>query len=148
MPKEAKVDDIELDKRIRVVQEYLLLDYSKGDIAAQCVAKWGVSTRQGYNYIEKAYAAWEEINEKERKRLQKYHVQRRMKLLRNMDPAEAKTAAGTRAALEVLKDLAKFQGVAPSEKVEHTGPEGAPIQTETKHEVIFRNYGKGDQSGV
>lgn len=137
-----KVDSIELDKRVRVVQEYILMDYPKSDIIAQCVQKWGITSRQAYTYVDKAYDEFEKINEKDLRRNLNYHIQRRKKLLRNMDPEESKTAAGTRAALQVLDSLAKFEGVAPAEKVEHSGKDGEPIQTVTKHEVIFRDYGR------
>lgn len=33
-------------------------------------------------------------------------------------------------------------------KVEASGPNGAPIQTESKHIVEFRNYGEGDTPAV
>ncbi len=115
-----KIDTIEYDARIRVVQEYILMDYGKSDIVAQCVAKWGIKSRQAYNYINDAYEVFRKITEKDTEKRLSFHIQRRAKLLRDIDPAEKRTAQGTRAQLEILKDQAKLEQLYV-EKIEHSG---------------------------
>ena len=40
-----KVDNIEKDKRLRIIQEWLIDDWPSADIKLQIVEKWGLSVR-------------------------------------------------------------------------------------------------------
>lgn len=142
MPKSSKSDKLEKEKRIRIVQEWILQDHIITDIVTQCGAKWGLSERQAFRYIKEAGEQFKAITEKNLEKRLNYHIQRRNKLLRDLKPEERNTPAGINAQLAILKDIADLEQLYKI-KVEHTGKEGAAIQTESKHTVIFENYAAG-----
>lgn len=137
-----KSDRLEKDKRIRMVQEWILQDHIISDIVHNCVTKWGVSERQAFRYMKDAAEGFKAITEKNLERRLNYHIQRRNKLLRDIKPEDKNTPAGINAQLAILKDIADLEQLYKI-KVEHTGAGGAAIQTESKHNVIFENYATG-----
>jgi len=121
-----KCDKLELSKRIRAVQEYVLMDYSRSDIIAQAMTQWGISKSQAVRYYYLAYDSWQEITEKDTARRLNYHIHKRMKLLRQIDREYLKTPQGVKAQLDIVQDLAKLEGLYVR-KLEVTGKEGEPI---------------------
>lgn len=136
----AKVDKLEMAKRIRIVQEWMLQDHITTDIINNCMKQWGISDRQAYQYLKKASEGFEQITEKKLEKRLNYHLQRRTKLLRDLDPAYKRTPEGIKAQLQVLEDIAKLEKLYTI-KIEHTGKDGAEIKTKTTHEVVFADYG-------
>lgn len=94
-----------------MVMEWLLLDYSKNDIATQCIQRFKISERQALRYIDSAYETLHEATLKDFNKNVSMHVQRRLKLIRTMDESLRKTPAGIRAILQILKDTAALQGL-------------------------------------
>lgn len=107
----VKSDKIELEKRIRNVQEWILQDNVTNDIITQCVSTWGVTTRQAYRYLWAANKFFEEKNKLSIERKRAYYMARKKKLLREMTPGEKKTAAGVAAINRVLDSMAKMDGI-------------------------------------
>jgi hypothetical protein len=134
-----KSDKIEKEKRIRIVQEWILQDHLTSDIVNNCVAKWGVCERQAMRYIADANKAFAKITEKRLERRLNYHIQRRNKLLRDLEEKSKKTPAGIGVQLDILQDIAKLEKLYTL-KIEHSGKDGAAIQTDSVHKVIFENY--------
>jgi len=140
-------DKVEMERRVRTVQEYILMDYPYADIVAQCIQKWGVCDRQAKRYIQDAYDSFKATLEKNFEKRLGFHLQRRMKLLRQLDPEERRTATGVRAELLVLRDIAKLEGLY-IEKHEFSGKDGAPIPLSVTHEVVFKDYSNDSKAGV
>lgn len=138
-----KSDKIEKDKRIRIVQEWILQDHITTDIVNNCVSKWGVSERQAMRYLKDANDEFAKITEKKLEKRLNYHIQRRNKLLRDLEDKFKKTPAGIGVQLDILQDIAKLEKLYTL-KVEHTGKDGAAIQTDSTHRVIFENYSDAD----
>lgn len=136
-----KIDLAEKDKRIRQVQEWLLQDFITADILRQCVTRWGVSQRQGARYLADARKTFETITEKNLAKRLNYHLHRRTKLLRDIDPKYKNQPQGIAAQLAVLRDIADLEQLYKA-KLEVSGPDGKPIKTQTTHRVIFEDYGK------
>lgn len=130
---------MEQQRRIRIVQEWLLQDFTSNDIAQQCVAKWGISERQAHRYISWANEGFAKITEKKLEKRLNYHIQRRQKMLRDLDDKYKKHPAGLSVQLDILQDIAKLEKLYTL-KIEHSGPDGAAIQTESTHKVIFEDY--------
>lgn len=137
-PKE-KVDKLEKDKRIRIVQEWMLQDHITTDIVNKCVITWQIGERQAMRYISDAGNGFGKITEKKLEKRLNYHIQRRNKLLRDIDPKEKKTPAGIKAQLDVLKDIADLEKLYTL-KIEVAGKGGKAIQTESTHRVVFVDY--------
>jgi hypothetical protein len=123
-------DKIEKEKRLRIVQEWILQDQLSIDIIANCVAKWGISERQAKRYISEAHKIFAKITEKIAERRLNYHIQRRNKLLRDLDPKLKNTPYGITAQLNVLQDIAKLEKLYIT-KIEHSGENGEPIKQVT-----------------
>ena len=104
----VKSDTLELEKRVRAVQEWILQDHISSDIIAQCVNAWGVSERQAQRYISAAQQAFAKITEKKLEHRMNYHIQRRNKLLRDLDPKFRKSPPGIKVQLDILEDIAKL----------------------------------------
>jgi hypothetical protein len=138
----SKSDKLEKEKRIRIVQEWILQDFITTDIVNQCVNKWGVSDRQAMRYLSSANEAFAKITEKKLESRLNYHIQRRNKLLRDLDPGDRKTPAGINCQLNILQDIAKLEKLYTL-KVEHSGQNGGAIVTDTTHRVIFEDYATG-----
>lgn len=107
----VKTDKIELQKRIRSVQEWILNDYVTADIIANCVSTWSVTERQAYRYLWAANRFFAEKDKLSVERKKAFYLARKKKLLRDMNPAEKKTAAGVVAINKVLDSMAKLDGV-------------------------------------
>lgn len=116
-------------------------DLLTSDIVTFCVIEWGISERQAMRYIADAKTGFAKITDKKLENRLNYHIQRRNKLLRDMDEAERKSPSGIKAQLDVLKDIAELEQLYTL-KVEVAGPKGAAIQTEVTHKVVFEDYAK------
>lgn len=104
-----KSTNLELDKRIRVVQEWMMQGFSSADIVRQIIVKYDLKERQAYKYIRKAYEAFREQAEKDIEARKQYHIQSRLKLFRDLKDKTSSKPAGT--ALAILQDIAKLEGL-------------------------------------
>lgn len=112
--------------RLRVVQEWILEEHKYSDIVRSCMSKWGVSKRQSERYYKDAYKAFSEGEVKNVEQKKAYYIQRKKKLIREMNAAEKKTAAGVTAINRVLDSMAEMEGIKVN-KHEITGKDGEAI---------------------
>jgi|GEM_PF-1776484 len=129
-----KTSKIELQKRIRIVQEWILQDYVTTDIITECVKKWDITDRQAYRYLWAANRFFEERDKLTAERKKAYYIARKKKLLRDMNPEEKKTAAGVAAVNRVLDSMAKLDGLTP-ETLKVVGDPERPIKTITEAKI-------------
>lgn len=98
---------VEKLKRIRIIQEYLVLGKNPKDIIVQVSNQWDITPRMASNYVKSAFDDFKNISSNNIEALRGYHVQARLKLLDwSMDNDKRKAFA-----LDVLQDLAKLQGL-------------------------------------
>ncbi|MFZ4412461.1 MAG: hypothetical protein ACOYOV_05195 [Bacteroidales bacterium] len=120
---------IENEKRIRSVQEWLMSGQCTTDIITQCVNLYGISSRQAYTYLKKAYKEFKKISEEQIEERRSFHIEARLKLYRDLkDKNTSKSAA---VAVDILKDIAKLEGLYV-EKQEITMPDGLVITVNFK----------------
>jgi hypothetical protein len=103
-----KSSNIELDKRIRAVQEWMMQGYTSADIARQIMSKYDLKVRMAYKYIRKAYEVFKEQSVKDLEADRQFHIQARMKLFRELQDKTSCKPAGV--ALAILQDIAKLEG--------------------------------------
>lgn len=102
-------------QRVRDVYEKLLFDTPRPDILQYCYGKWGVSEKTVDNYIKSANELIiTEVAEMRQNSLEKHITQRTLIARQAMQEGDG------RLALEVLRDLAKLEGLYPSGKLEIT----------------------------
>lgn len=121
-----KSDNIEFMRRIRAVQEYILMEYTYTDIMRQCVLQWNVSEMQSKRYIKEAYKNWMEITNKQMDERRDYHIQARMRQIRNMTQEMKNNVQGQELILKIRKDIAAIEGLYVK-RMEHTGKDGEPL---------------------
>jgi len=136
MPDVLKIDKVEKDKRIRIVAEWILDDYLYKDILTQIAAKWGIEERQAKRYIKDARALVnlqesENIDQKRKRKIESLK-----KLKRSLDVRYKGTPNGLLAILSVEREIIKIENLVPARKVEITGKDGKPIQTERIRDEI------------
>jgi phage terminase small subunit len=106
----------ELKKITRTVMEWMVDDYSTGDIINQSMTKWNLTEKEADNLLSKVRHEWGK-NEKEnnnQKRLRK--IESLKKLKRGMSPEDRKTPHGIMALLNVEKELFRLESIT-NEKV-------------------------------
>lgn len=94
-------------KRIRIIQEYLVLGKNPKDIVSQVAVQWDITPRMARYYVNKAFEDFRSMSGKDLETLRGYHITARMKLLDwAMETDKRKPFA-----LDVLQDMAKLQGL-------------------------------------
>lgn len=124
------ISKLEYEKRIRIVQEWILEDFPVGDIKSNMDAKWGISERQAQRYIKEARKRWvadEDILIAHKRKLRVLKLQ---KLSRSLKDHYKGTPEGIKALLAVEKEIISLEALRQPIKLEHSGANGKPIQTE------------------
>lgn len=126
----ALLSKLEYEKRIRNVQEWIVEDFLTCDIISNIVNQWGISERQAQRYIKEARKRWgaEEDVVIEQKRKQR--VLKLKKLARSLKEPYKGTPDGIRAIMMVESKIIKLENLEPAKKVELSGVNGKPIQTQ------------------
>jgi hypothetical protein len=106
------------EDRVREVIELLMKSEPASAILQFCSENWGVSDRQVYTYISKAYESIRTHTNKKKSDRLAWHYEIRHKII-----SDALKQASPYVALSALQDLTKLEGLYPSEKIE------AKIQT-------------------
>lgn len=110
-----KADQIEFDRRIEVISDWLLDGESVYKIVHYSSEKWQVGRRQVEKYIRLARTGWKKAYQKDFKDNLDYHLLARRRLynscVREKDRSNAR---------QILNDMAKIQGIMV-DKVEHSG---------------------------
>lgn len=123
-----KIDQVEKDKRIRIVQEWLLDEWPSQDIIAQVKAQWQVEDRQAKRYLADARAAWNEDEDEKVEQKRRRKIQKLQKLIRTMGRVWLGTPAGIRAIVQVEKLIIELEGLKPATKLDITS-NGQSIST-------------------
>jgi len=132
LTEKRKIDKAELQRRIRAVQDLLLQDHMTADIINHCIKTYDVSDRQAYRYLWAANKFFEDVSKVDTKRRIAYYLQRKKRLLREMDPKEKRTPAGVQAANKVLDSMAKLEGV----RIDTVKLIGDPLQPITTSSAV------------
>lgn len=105
-------DKTESERRVRIIQEWILLGYSTSDIVAQLKVTYDIGIRQAYNYYNKAFAKFKEENKHTIEAKKAYHLALRRRLLKDLK--EKETPTGARAALRIADSMARMEGLVTS----------------------------------
>lgn len=131
------IDIIEKQKRIRAVQEWILDDWPTTDILKVVMDKWGLEERQAYRYIAIARKRWQDEKDELVNQRRRIKILQLKKLKRSLGSKFVGTPSGINAVLNVEKELIMLEGLAPARKVELSGPDGTPIQTEHSRVILY-----------
>lgn len=101
----------QLSDRINYAYELMMNDLPPVEIKRVLCDKYAVDIRTADRYLYCANVFLEEKNELSRKRKVAWYKARKIRLIRDMNPAEKKTAMGVNAINRVLDSMAKMDGV-------------------------------------
>lgn len=123
-----KSTHIEVEKRIRIIQEWILEGYATTDIITQLTITYQITQRQAYNYIKKAFDSFKEKNQHTIDQKKGYHIALRQKMLKELQ--EKKTPEGTRTALRIADSMARIEGLMVVGNAQQTNTEQKPTKIE------------------
>lgn len=148
-----KCDKIEKEKRIRIVQEWILDEYPYVDMVQQITTKWGINDRQAKKYIREARERWSENEQALIDQKLRLKVESLRKLKRSLNDKYKGTPNGILAILQVEKEISKLLNLYPAKQVQLSGPNGtplyepaAPAQSLTFEQLYFLKYDKWPES--
>lgn len=118
MNRRRVVDSVEREKRIRIVQEWIIDDWPYTDIVTQIIQKFGIQERQAKRYIAEARERWAEEEKEHVDRLRSMKVVSLKKLKRSLQDRFKGTPNGINAILNVEKEIIKLQGLEPPKKID------------------------------
>lgn len=134
-----KVDKIEKQKRIRMVMEWIVDDYPYQDIVLQVVHKWGIKERMAKRYIAEARNEWNKYADESLDRKRRQRIESLKKVRRSLLDKYKGTPEGINAIVRVDRELIKLEGLEPPKRVELTGKDGQPLQTQKVDEFDYEN---------
>ncbi|WP_291726191.1 hypothetical protein [Bernardetia sp.] len=120
------VDQVEKQRRVRMVAEWMMQGNSVEDIMSQIRTMWGLKARQPYTYVQWALDLFKKSIEQTIKERLSFHIATRMRMYKSiLEDKELKARERYTLALGVLKDIASLEGLYEekihiSAKTEHT----------------------------
>lgn len=118
-----KSDNVEVYRRVRQVQEWILEGHSSSDICRNCTATWGIKHRQAEHYIRKAFLNFVEETSQDDEKKKAFHIKARMKIYKHSIKYNKYDTS-----LNILDSLARIEGILVN-KVDHT-TKGKSINTD------------------
>jgi len=123
----SRCDKVEYEKRVRIVQEWILDDYPYTDMVTQIVTKWQIEERQAKKYIREARKRWSENEQTAIEQKLRLKIESLKKLKRSLKDKYQGTPMGIMAILKVEQEICKLQNLYPAKQVELSGKNGAPL---------------------
>lgn len=123
-----KTDDIERDKRLRVIQEWLIDGWPAIDIKTEIVNRYGVSIRQAERYISKARERWNKDEDIRVDRKRRKTIDYLKKQQRSLKKEFIGTPSGMNVLLRIEREIIKLEGLCSKEK---ENPENTKPNIET-----------------
>lgn len=127
----GRVDKTEYMRRIFIVQGWIIEGVQSSLICRQILnSKWCESQRQAERYLKSARDLWTDVPEAEIEQKRKLKVAQLEQLKRTLKDEYKGTPSGIRALAYIDKEIISLEGLRKPTKVEVTGKNGEPIQTE------------------
>lgn len=139
MSKQDRATKIEKEKRLFIVQGWIIEGVQDHLIVKNIVERWGLTVRQAQRYVKDAYENWKEIEGVKVSMKRTLKIARYKQLIKSLKDEYKGTPAGIRAIAEVEKRIDLLEGIEPSKTLTLELPEVAAV----KFNVV---YGKGDNS--
>lgn len=130
---------IEKEKRLFIVQGWIIEGIQDRLIVKNIVEKWGLDVRQAQRYVKDAYESWKKIEGVNLDMKREMKIAKLQQMIRTLKDEYKGTPAGIQAIMSVEKEIIKLEGLEPDKKIKLEMPE----VTAVKFQVV---YGKGDNS--
>ena len=126
-----RADKNEYTKRIFTIQGWIVEGVQSALIVRQVLNNgWCESQRHAERMLKAARDAWTEIPEAEIAQKRRLKITQLEQYKRNLKEEFKSTPAGIRALVAIEKEIIMLDGLRKPNKIELTGKDGLPIQTE------------------
>lgn len=129
---------LELEKRLFIVQSWIIEGQQDNIIVKNIVEKWNVDIRQAQRYVRKAYESWKQIEGVNIEMKREMKIARYKQLIKSLKDEYKGTPSGIRAIAEVEKRIDMLEGLEQPKTIKLEVPEVSAV----KFKVV---YGKGDR---
>jgi hypothetical protein len=130
-----KIDKVEYERRVRIVQEWILEEQPYTDMVNAIMQKWGIEERQAKKYVAVARERWGDQQDMVLEQRRRLRIEGLKKLKRSMKELYKGTPRGIEAILKIDKEISKLEGLYPATKMELSGRDGAPLIPENNLDV-------------
>jgi hypothetical protein len=138
MSKQDRATKIEKEKRLFIVQGWIIEGIQDNIIAKNIVERWGLDIRQAQRYVREAYEKWKKIEGVNIDMKREMKIAKLQQMIRTMKEEYKGTPAGISAIMAVEKEIIKLEGLEPAKTINLEMPQVEAV----KFKVV---YGKGDR---
>ena len=123
----GKVTALEKERRIFIVQGWIIEGVQDRLIVKNICDQWGLQVRQAQRYVEVAYTNWKKIEGVSIDMKREMKIAKLQQLIRTLKETYKGTPAGVRAIVLVEKEISKIEGIYPDKVVVLKGDPESPI---------------------
>jgi hypothetical protein len=138
MSKQDRATKIEKEKRLFIVQGWIIEGIQDNIIAKNIVERWGLDIRQAQRYVREAYEKWKKIEGINIDMKREMKIAQLKQMIRTMKEDYKGTPAGISAIMAVEDKIIKLEGLEPAKTINLEMPQVEAI----KFKVV---YGNGDR---
>lgn len=138
MSKQDRATKIEKEKRIFIIQGWIIEGVQDRLIVKNSVERWGIDIRQAQRYVREAYESWKKIEGVNIDMKREMKIAKLQQMIRTMKEEYKGTPAGISAIMAVEKEIIKLEGLEPAKTINLEMPQVEAV----KFKVV---YGKGDR---
>jgi hypothetical protein len=139
MSKKERATKTEIEKRIFIVQGWIIEGVQDRLIVKNVVERWNLDIRQAQRYVKQAYESWKKIEGVNLDMKREMKIAQLKQLVRTLKDEYKGTPAGIQAIMSVEDKIIKLEGLELPKTLKLDIPDVAAV----KFNVI---YGKGDNS--
>ncbi|MXV16847.1 hypothetical protein [Hufsiella ginkgonis] len=107
----ARSSALEVEKRLRQVQEWIMEGQTWSYIIHRAVTDWAITSRQAARYYAESLKVFVKDNDITLEQKKAFYISSKRKLIRDMDPDMKKTPQGARTINKILDSMAQLDGV-------------------------------------
>lgn len=139
-----RIDKVEYERRIFIIQGWIIEGVQYSLILRQIIQQGWTNAnteknqlRYGERLLKAARERWTDIEEGNIDHQRRLKVAELQQYKRNLQEKYKGTPGGIRALMAVEKEIIKIKGLYKPSKVEITGADGQPIQTENTQTILY-----------
>ena len=117
MSKEQRCTQIEKEKRIFMVQSWMLEGVQDRLIIKQATTLWNISVRQAERYVKEAYENWKKIEGVNIDMKREMAIARLKQKARSLKSEFKGTPAGLAVEIAIEKEINKLEGLEPDKNI-------------------------------
>jgi hypothetical protein len=135
MSKQDRATKIEKEKRIFIIQGWIIEGVQDRLIVKNSVERWGIDIRQAQRYVREAYESWKKIEGVNIDMKREMKIAKLQQMIRTMKEEYKGTPAGISAIMAVEKEIIKLEGLEPAKTINLEMPQVEAI----KFKVVYGN---------